>query len=496
MKTISTIFIFLISILASAQKQADYWYFGNQSGLNFSSGSPVSITGGQTGTDVGPGGVQEGTACISDSTGSLLFYTGGKIIWNKFHNPMPNGTGLFGGLSSTQSSIIIPHPGNIHKFFVFTSDEFQSYFTPPNKGYCYSIVDMCLDNDKGDVIPGQKNIPLLDSATEKLAACYDFAAGNSYWVMGHKMFTTEFHAWHVTALGISDTVVSSVGTLHGWQYGPSTWQNGAAQGQMKFNPTGTKLAVAISNNDPAVLDIFDFNPSTGIVSNPCHIVIDSAMGKRIYGIEFSPDGGKLYASVSGGSGGKRIYQYDVYASGGMCSSVEASRTTIFQSNYNSVMFGMQLAPNNKIYVVGNSYYDLGCINFPNLTGVAVSYDSSAVAISGVMNNYMLPSFIAGNNYYSGIPSCTINVINETVSENSIDFYPNPMNTFGTLKIDPEINIKGLSLFVYDELGRIINKINITTHETIVKREELPKGIYFYSLRSVNEIIKTGKVIVE
>lgn len=409
---------------------------------------------------------------------------------------MPNGTGLFGGLSSTQSSIIIPYPGDVNKFYVFTSDEFQTYISPPHKGYNYSIVDMCLDNEKGDVIPGQKNILLLDNATEKLAACYDFVNGNSYWVMGHKMFSTEFHAWHVTAAGISDTIVSSVGTLHGWQYGSSTWQNGAAQGQMKFNPTGTKLAVAISNNDPAVLDLFDFDPSTGIVSNPCHIVIDSLLGKRIYGIEFSPDGGKLYASVSGGSGGKRIYQYDVFASGGMCSAVEASRTTIFQSNYNSVMFGMQLAPNNKIYVVGNSYNDLSCINFPNLSGAAVSYDSSAVTISGVMNNYMLPSFIAGNTCFSEIPSCIINGINENDNDNLIAFYPNPMNALGTLRIDSKIDIKGLSLFIYDELGRFTNEINVKAHETIISREKLPKGIYFYSLRSTKEIIKTGKVIVE
>ncbi|HKR03030.1 MAG TPA: hypothetical protein VJY62_00235, partial [Bacteroidia bacterium] len=405
MKKILFFLIALIPFAANSQKQGNIWYFGVTSGLDFSGGTPSLLYDGWTGVDAG-GIEQEGTSCISDNFGNLLFYTGGQTIWNRFHNPMPNGLGLMGGVSSTQSSLIVPLPGNDSIFYLFTSDMFQHYTSPPHHGYRYNIVNICLDGGKGDIIAGQKNILLLDSATEKLAACLD-AAGSGYWIMGHKMFSDKFYAWHLTSGGITDTVISGTGTVHGL-LGNGNWEHEAAQGQMKFNPQGTKLALAISNFDPAIIDLFDFDSNTGLLSNACHMVIDSALGKRIYGVEFSPDGTKLYGGVAGGTNEKRVYQFDVTAGGGNCNSVIASRFTLFQSSYNSIMKGMQLAPDNKIYLVCNSNFDLGRINFPDLAGMAADFDSLAIVISG-FNEYTLPSFIAGYHYLNGTPNCPASV---------------------------------------------------------------------------------------
>ena len=412
MKTSLLFLILFTPFINLAQKQGNIWYFGTQSGLDFSGGAPVAITGGQTGTDIPSWDSQEGTASIADSSGTLLFYTGGKTAWNKIHTPMPNGSGLMGGTSSTQSSIIIPQPGNDSLFYLFTSDEFQNYNNPPEteKGYRYSVINMCLDSGNGDVLADKKNMLLLDSATEKLAACQDLS-GAGYWVMGHKIFSNEFMAWHLTASGISSTVISHSGSYHGMEYAGTYWEVAAAQGQMKFNPAGTKLALVLGNNDPAVLDIFDFNAGTGIVSNCCHMAVDSVLGARAYGLEFSPDNSKLYITVSGGSVGIRIYQYDLTAGGGSCSSIAASRTILYQSHLTSVMFGMQLAPDNKIYVVCNSYHSLGCINSPNLPGTAANFNPSAISLSGVINNYTLPSFIAGYKYHNGLTCCHCDPVN-------------------------------------------------------------------------------------
>src|ERR1043166_5425055 len=291
------------SFLSYAQKQGNIWYFGNGSGISFNSGVPVSLTGGQTGTDNGPGWVQEGTACISDSSGALLFYSGGATIWNFFHHVMPNGTGINGGISSTQAALILPKPGNDSLFYLFTSDQFQNL--PSGKGYRYSLVNMCLDSAKGDIVVSEKNVLLMDSCTEKLAACRD-ASANGYWILGHKMYSNEFRAWHLTSSGITATVTSKIGTVHGFKASNQSWISPSALGQMKFNPQSTRIAVAIGNFDPAYLDLFNFNNATGVVSNPCHFVLDSALGKRVYGVEFSPDGTKLYAGGVGGSGGKRL----------------------------------------------------------------------------------------------------------------------------------------------------------------------------------------------
>jgi hypothetical protein len=480
MKNFYLFIFFLLSLEGYSQKQGNIWYFGEKCGLDFNSGSPVILTNGRTGTDTLQYS-QEGTSSIADSTGALVFYTGGKTIWKRNHMPMVHGSSMMGGPSSTQSSLIVPLPGSDRFFIVFTSDEFQSYLTPPERGYRYSVVDMCIDKDDGDVMTGKKNILLLDSATEKLAACED-AGGTGYWIVGHKMFSDEFYSWHLTSAGIIDTVISKIGTIHGWKNSTGTWNIGSAQGQMKISPSGNKLALAISNFDPAYLDLFDFNNNTGSVSNFCHMVIDSAMYKRVFGVEFSPDNTKLYATLSGGSGGKRIYQYNLTSGGGNCDSIQSSRKMIFQSDANSVMFGMQLAPNGKIYLVGDEYDDLGCINYPNLSDSLADYDSSAVILSGT-NNYTLPSFIAGYKYHNNIACPTITLAQDFNSDPGPDVYPNPAENVLHILFSKEI-IHSATAEIMNIEGKVIGKKELCENHSVIDISEYTKGMYF--VRVINE----------
>ena len=103
------IFFLLVFFFSSnklfAQGEANIWYFGHGAGLDFNSGTPIAITDGALNT-------VEGCASISNSSGSLLFYTNGATVWNKQHQPMPNGTGLMGDSSSTQAAVIVPKPGS------------------------------------------------------------------------------------------------------------------------------------------------------------------------------------------------------------------------------------------------------------------------------------------------------------------------------------------------------------------------------------------------
>lgn len=483
--------LLFFTILVNGQKQGNMWYFGTNCGLDFSSGNPVLLSNGQTSSDIPVWESQEGTSCISDSSGNILFYTGGKTIWNKLHTPMPNGNGILGGTSSTQSSLIIPQPGNDSIFYVFTTDEFQNLGA---NGYRYSIVNMCLDGGNGDVVAGQKNIFLCGPSTEKLAACED-ANGTGYWITGHTMYSNEFYSWHLTSAGIVDTVVSQIGTLHGWHTPTSSWLNGAAQGEMKFNPAGTKLALAISNFEPAYLDLFDFDNNTGLLSNFCHFVIDSSLYKRIWGVEFSPDGSKLYATLSGGSGGKRIYQYDMTAGGGSCSAIFASSYQLYQSNDNSVMFGMKLAPNDKIYLVGNSYFDLSSIEFPNLLGASAGFNLSAITLNG-QNNFELPCMIAGYKYSNNAVKC------EKLSPASITHYltydinvsPNPFSNQTVLKLDDYLQNATLELF--NSLGQKVKNINSLYGNSItLHRDNLPTGLYFYRLIQGEKMLKLDKLLI-
>src|SRR4051812_27117012 len=103
-RTITTLLLFTI-FCVSAQKQNNVWYFGSNAGIDFNSGSPVALINGKLSTT-------EGCSSIADANGSLLFYTDGITLYNRNHVAMPNGNGLKGGTSASQSAIIVPLPGS------------------------------------------------------------------------------------------------------------------------------------------------------------------------------------------------------------------------------------------------------------------------------------------------------------------------------------------------------------------------------------------------
>ena len=142
-KKLLSILITMLPCFCLAQKQGNIWYFGNHFGLDFNSGNPIVLTNGSTVSSNTMSCAAEGTAIISDSSGSLLFYTNGQQVWNKNHQVMLNGNNLLGNNSSTQAALIIPQPGSSRYFYVFTTDDFCN--DNLQYGFRYSIVDICLD---------------------------------------------------------------------------------------------------------------------------------------------------------------------------------------------------------------------------------------------------------------------------------------------------------------------------------------------------------------
>src|SRR5689334_4670063 len=85
-------------------RRAWVWHFGTAVGLSFASGSPVPL-------ERGPMIAAEGCASVCDArTGALLFFTDGYGVWDGSGQNMPNGYGLGGHSSSTQSALIVPKP--------------------------------------------------------------------------------------------------------------------------------------------------------------------------------------------------------------------------------------------------------------------------------------------------------------------------------------------------------------------------------------------------
>lgn len=86
-KLLPLVFIYFQLLMAGAvfgQKEANMWYFGNNAGVDFNSGSPIAFSGSAM-TQL------EGCASISDTAGNTLFYTNGALVWNRLNTQMPNG---------------------------------------------------------------------------------------------------------------------------------------------------------------------------------------------------------------------------------------------------------------------------------------------------------------------------------------------------------------------------------------------------------------------
>ena len=345
--------------------------------MNFNTSPPTTVTGGSLNTI-------EGVASISDASGNLLFYTDGITAYDATNAVMNNGTGLLGDQSSTESAIIVKKPGSSTLYYLFTVS------LPGNAGgVSYSIVDMSLNGGLG-AITAAKNVLVYTPSTERICAV-KHCNNKDIWIVSHYDGTNEFYAHLLTSAGLSaGPVISASGSV-------SAGSSGNGIGYLKVSPNGTKLAMVmrytVSGSNQSIVEMDDFNNSTGVVSNALSMGGAYTYG---YGVEFSPDGTRLYVNSSGGS---FINQYNLCA--GTPAQVAASATQIGTST-SSWMGAMQIGPDGKIYVARYSTGYLGVINSPNTLGLGCNYVDNGLALAGGQSQFGLPNFVA-NYFYNDTP---------------------------------------------------------------------------------------------
>jgi gliding motility-associated-like protein len=373
-KYIIIFFIILIKYEALfSQKEGNNWYFGTNAGLNFNTDPPTALTNGQLNT-------YEGCASISDKNGNLLLYTDGMTVYDKMHNVMPNGSGLLGHSSSTQSAIIVPKPGTYNPtlkrfdiYYIFTVDAHESN----QNGIRYSIVDMTLNNGNGDITT--KNVHLLGTATTEKICAVRHAIGCDYWIICIPVNSNNFYAYLLNSSGLVTSPVISI-------TGP-TFENKI--GYMKVSPNGEYIAIAQCGGSNHGIFVYDFDKNTGVVSlkfSDTPILSGSSCN---YGVEFSPNNKFLYLTTLSI---KDIYQYNLDVSSNI--DFKNSRTLIgtISNNYNYKIGTLQLASNNKIYVALENQSKLAVINNPNLQGIACNFVDMAQDLAGKKCQLGLPNF--------------------------------------------------------------------------------------------------------
>jgi len=362
------VFIYIGLLLCGigyAQKESNIWYFGNHAGIDFNSGSAVVLT--DSAMDA-----YEGCATISNAEGEVLFYTNGLTAYNRNHEIMVNGEDLNGHESSTQSAIIVPHPGKSNRYYIFTVD-----YSGKGNGLQYSVVDMDLDGGMG-AITEEKNITLTTPVTEKITAI-KHADGESIWVLAHENDSDVFLAYLVTASGIGKTPIRSQAGIDLGSIDPVL--RFKAQGYMKVSPDGSKVGVC---HFEVGAEILDFDNATGELSNAK--TIGNIPGTHYYGLEFSPNGKLLYLTVEN----YFIYQYDLTVPDIQGSQLLVMEDTEFIKYYYGAL---QLAPDGKIYF-SRIYQDyLGVIENPNVRGMGCNAIREGLYLEGKRTNMGLPTFI-------------------------------------------------------------------------------------------------------
>ncbi len=159
--------------------------------------------------------------------------------------------------------------------------------------------------------------------------------------------------------------------------------------------------------------------------------------------------------------------------------------------------GVQIGGGQGIFLHSSANYQYKEIPF-NLGQVP---DSVMVGIQSSNWNDTLPSFVGSdlkidNIHFKSQAALLTGIAQNNSNDNDVQFYPNPIKTFGIIEINPQINIQGTELRMYDVFGRTIEKIVVTEHKMILDRNDLSDGIYFYELKTNNIMLKAGKIIVE
>ena len=388
---------------------------------------------------------------------------------------MPNGNLIWSNGTLSQV-LIVPKPLTPNIYYIVTT-QIQGQ-SPLNLQY--HTVDMSLNGGLGDVI--SKNDTLTTNTISEQVAATFHNNGTDIWIVVHEYGNNKFLCYKVNSSGINPSpIISSVGPVI---IPCSSGIN--ARGEIKFSPNGLKVAFnnnGIGNNPNSdYLCLFDFDNSTGIVSNPINLPYE----RGGFGLSFSSDNTKLYAATwkafsFSSADSNRIFQFDISSN----DSVIISNTkTILHSTplTNGSPFGaLKLGPNGKIYVAQSSSTYAGVINSPNQPGILCNYVDSGLYLGGKIIRIGLNNYIEYKTYCKDVG------VNELSVSNSITVFPNPSN--GKIEIQ-STNYKIENIKVYNTLGEKIFETKNCKFDLSAK----PNGVYFVHI-ICKESIAVEKIII-
>ncbi len=466
MRVLFSVILLCFACSGYAQKEANFWYFGENAGLDFSTAPPTAVSG-QLNT-------YEGCSTISDSNGNLLFYSDGRTVWDrnneimKFYDGSP-GINLKGNDSSTQSALIVPKPGDENLFYLFTVGSVNGVNNP---GFHYYTIDKSKNNNLGEIIsePIDLSKSLSGNWSEKVTA----VAGKeceTFWVISADEY--NFYSYKVDRNGVNPTpIVSSLGGF-----------TNTTRGYLKVSPDG-KYIVLANQQDNTYL--FEFNTQDGTVNNK--MTLNVSQGG--YGVEFSATSKMLYISTGRYSqpfqgqlpdpDAAFIYQFNL--NNNSITEINSSRKVILSED--GFRGALQLGIDGKIYYARARKSHLGIINFPDKIGGECQYVAEGVQLAAsTVSSEGLPPFI--QSFFSPVKiidseTKSVNLTNET----------NTICAGESLRIEPELEGNAASTFQWtkDDDPTVL----FTSRKITIDDSNFGSGTYHLEMNIIDDCGRSNK----
>jgi len=508
MKTVFLSALLCISFLASGQlspdAKRDYnWVISNYGtpiktlGLNFNT-NPIlfyyfnhNIQFSRTNT------------AISDTIGQLLCFSNGMRIEDRNGNIMPHGDSLNYwanwercehmlqiGFEEFNGAILLPDPNknkpNLYYYFANKVDWDFSTNQRISDGLRMSIIDMDLNNGLGDISIKEQTL-ISDTLTYGGITAVRHGNGRDWWIIVPTMDNKSYYRILLNPEGPEVLPKQTIGNIP--VTGIFTWTI------VCFSPDGQWYARYSGDKfGEYYINLFKFDRCTGNLTSMTDLSYNAPTGGGW--MAFSPTSKILYHVTQ-----EEVFQYNLDTLNIPASKKLVANYVPSGGVYGWDYFGegVQLGPDNKIYIGASQTKYLHVINKPDQPGSACEFVQRGLqlpqrnAFGGFTHS---PNFRLGrwegsecDNVYNGIEEVESPVV--------LNAFPNPASQILNLDMSVIQLTENAQLQIIDALGRLVEQHTLTPYQAVLNIDVSfwASGIYSCQVRQKGQWIATARFAV-